>query len=332
MRHELWPIDAAHYVHHSIHDADRTWPETNCAVDLWVELLHSWGVEPIAALPFTVAIDFEGDQFTFFKFPFDDLYRLHGVEVFELTIWGRLAAHVEEQLKLGRPCIVEVDAFHLPDTAATSYGREHVKTAIAIQAIDREAGRLGYFHNGGYFELESADFNGVLRLTADLARPEFLAPYVEAVKLPARFRRTGDALVRASIECFRVHLERAPTVNPFRRYGTRLASDLPVLAGEALEHFHRYAFATLRQCGAAFELGATYLRWLRANGEGELEPLAAACDGIATDAKALQFKIARAVHTRRLFEPGPLVDSMAEAWTRVIAELNERYGVVARGR
>ena len=48
---------------------ERAWAETNCYVDLWVELLHALGHDPIAALPFTLAIDFEGDQWTFFKFP-----------------------------------------------------------------------------------------------------------------------------------------------------------------------------------------------------------------------------------------------------------------------
>ena len=41
-----------------------------------------------------------------------------------------------EQLALGRPAIVEVDAFYLPDTAGTSYRAAHVKTSIGIQAID----------------------------------------------------------------------------------------------------------------------------------------------------------------------------------------------------
>ena len=56
-----------------IHRADRDWAETNCYVDIWIELLHAWGFEPIAALPFTFGIDFEGDQWTFYKPPLADL-------------------------------------------------------------------------------------------------------------------------------------------------------------------------------------------------------------------------------------------------------------------
>ena len=38
-------------------------------MDLWIELLQGWRLEPRAALPFTVTQDFEGDHFTFFKYP-----------------------------------------------------------------------------------------------------------------------------------------------------------------------------------------------------------------------------------------------------------------------
>ncbi len=164
MKHCLWDLDAAAYERHALHRGDRAWPESNCYVDLWVELLHTAGAEPVAALPFTLGIDLLGDQWTFFKFPPADLELLYGVEVVELNVWRSLPAHVSEQVVLGRPVIVEVDAFYLPDTAGTSYGVEHVKTSIAIQAVDEHAGRLGYFHNSGYFELCGKDFAGVFRL------------------------------------------------------------------------------------------------------------------------------------------------------------------------
>ncbi len=54
--------------------------------------------------------------------------------VFELNVWRSLAAHVAEQLALGRPSIVEVDAFYLPDTAGTSY------RSRARQDVDRDPG------------------------------------------------------------------------------------------------------------------------------------------------------------------------------------------------
>jgi hypothetical protein len=332
MRRQLWPFAAATYARHALHASDRAWPETNCSVDLWVELLHAWGADPVAALPFTLAVDFEGDQWTFFKFPLDDLHRLYGVEVIELNVWEALLEHVDVQLQLGRPTLVEVDAFFLPDTPGTSYQREHVKSSIGIQAIDRDARWLGYFHNAGYFELDGADFDGLFRLTADLNHPENLPPYAEVVKLPSSPALTARALIDASVERLRMHLERVPSTNPFRRYAAQLANDLASLTGGTLDRFHRYAFATVRQCGAAFELAGSYLRWLREHGERGLEPLAAACDDIAAHAKTLEFKTARAVHARRAFDPAPLVDGMADAWEKVTVGLSERYGAAVRER
>ena len=52
-----------------LHGEEAIWQETNCYMDLWIELLYGWGLDPRAALSFTVTQDFEGDHFTFFKYP-----------------------------------------------------------------------------------------------------------------------------------------------------------------------------------------------------------------------------------------------------------------------
>ena len=182
----IWPLDPASYARHPLHDGGRVWTESNCYVDLWIELLHTSGVEPLAALPFTFAIDLEGDQWTFFKFPLADLNALYGVDVIELQVWRPITAHLEEQLALRRPALVEVDAFYLPDTLGTAYREVHVKTTIGIQALDVAARRAGYFHNAGYYELEGPDFVGVFRLEGRLTDPEYLPPYVEVAKLGVR--------------------------------------------------------------------------------------------------------------------------------------------------
>jgi hypothetical protein len=321
----LWDLDPAAYARHPLHCVERPWPEANCYVDLWVELLHAAGAEPIAALPFALAVDVEGDQWTFFKFPLADLDTLYGVNVFELNVWRPLVAHVTEQLALGRPAIVEVDAFYLPDTSGTSYRTEHVKTSIGIQAIDRDARRLGYFHNAGYFELTGEDFTGLFRLEGHLTDPEYLPPYVEVAKLGNRPLRTDRALVDASLGLLRAHLARRPETNPFRRYAARFPCDLQWLADEPLSNFHNYSFATLRQCGAAFGLANAYLRWLEARGESGLEEAAERCQLIATTAKALQFKTARAVTTHRPLDAAPMLETMATAWDETMAELTARY-------
>jgi hypothetical protein len=326
---EIWPLDPSVYSRHGLHDGDRAWTESNCYVDLWIELLHASGLEPLAALPFTFGVDLEGDQWTFFKFPTADLSALYGLDVIELQIWRPITTHLEEQLALGRPALVEVDAFFLPDTAGTSYQAEHVKTTIGVQALDVATQRTGYFHNSGYYELGGADFVGVFRLEGRLTDPEYLPPYVEVAKLGVRPPLAGRALVRASLELFGAHLARAPLDNPFRRYATRFVADLDSLAGKPLVEFHRYAFATLRQCGAAFDLGAAYLRWLQENGEHGLDRIATSCEVIATTATALQFKLARSVHANRPFDPASMLAMMAAAWDDAMSALMSRYGALA---
>lgn len=330
MTHALWPLDPSSYDRHPLHRDERVWPESNCDIDLWIELLHAAGFEPLAALPIALTVDFEGDQWTFVKMDRADLRRLFGIEVIELTIWRQLLAHVEEQIALGRAVLPEVDAYYLPDTAGTSYRAEHVKTSIGIQAIDADAKRLGYFHNAGYYDLEGDDFEGVLRVGADAAS---LPPYVEVAKLGSHPPLTGRALVEAAAALLDDCVARRPQSNPFRRYAPRLAEDLGSLAGASIEEFHRYAFAGIRQAGAAFELAAASLRWLDRHAAGSADRMAAAaaCDTIASSAKALQFKAARVAHTRRAFDASPLVGSMADAWDAAMDALTGRSAAAQRG-
>ncbi|HYC60988.1 MAG TPA: DUF1839 family protein [Thermoanaerobaculia bacterium] len=313
MTKQVLDLAPATYRRHAIHGQERIWAETNCYVDLWVELLHALGREPIAALPFTLAIDFEGDQWTFFKFPLSDLYELYGVDVQELAIWRPLTAHLEEQIGRGRPVLVELDSYYLPDTAGTAYQLAHVKTTVAAVKIDVEQQRLGYFHNAGYYELQGDDFSAVLQ-------PPGLPPYVEFVKV----REVGGDAVRTSLQHLRKHLQLAPESNPFASFKERFARDLEGLLRESLDTFHQYSFATLRQLGACYELSATYLQWLSANGQAELEEPTRALLEISESAKAFQFQLARAMARRKPLDLSPL-DAMGERWERAIGGLKARY-------
>jgi len=325
----IWALEPANYPRHPLHDGERIWPESNCYVDLWIELLHAARLDPVAALPFTLAIDLEGDQWTFCKFPLADLFELYGIDVIELNVWRPLVGHLIDQLTLGRPSIVEVDAFCLPDTAGTSYRTEHVKTSIGIQKLDAEERRLGYFHNAGYYELEGRDFGAIFRLDEEAGSATHLPPYVEVAKMSARAPLAERSLFEASRDLLRRHLVRRPADNPFRRYAGRLSGDLESLTAGNLARFHGYAFATLRQCGAAFELAGAYLRWLEVRGERGLEALAAHCDEIAESAKAIQFKAARSVNLGRPFDPSSTLGLMSDRWDKVMAGLDARYGALA---
>ena len=322
----LRPIDPASYRPHSLHTADRVWPQSNCYVDLCIELLHSNGYEPLAAAAFALTADLEGDQWTFFKFPIADLERLYGIEIFELNVWRPLVNHVVDQLAQKRCVIPDVDAFYLPDTAGTSYQTEHVKTSIAIQYLDLAGKRVGYFHNAGFYEASGEDFINLFRLEGHLTSPEYLPPYVEVAKFGARRVTTEPALTAGAIDLLRLHLGRAPAANPFHRYAARFDHDLRWLATEPLAVFHGYAFATLRQCGASFEMVALFLKWLADRGEMGLDPAIEAFSDIAATAKSLQFRTARMVGAGKAFTPAPLLDGMATAWDTGFGVLRARYG------
>lgn len=294
---DLLGLDPATWKPPSLHAGDRVWPETNCYVDLWAELLPALGHPAEAALGFTVLQDFEGDHFTFFKFPPDDLQSLFGLAVQELSIYDTVEIHVLEQLRRGRPVLIEVDSYWLPDTT-TTYRQRNAKTTLAAVALDPAGRRLGYFHNVGYHVLSGEDYDGLFRQPM---APGTLFPYVEFVK-PCASALAGGALVSASVDLLRRHLKRRPPTNPVTAWRAALPRHFEVLAARDMDYFHLYAFNLPRQLGANFEMLGAYLEWLDANGQTGLADAAAAGRRIAEAAKAVQFQLARMAHRGKFDE------------------------------
>ena len=318
--------DTQAYVRHALHDEERVWPETNCYVDLWIEVLHDLGLEPTAGLAFTLGLDFEGDQYTFFKYSHDELRTLYGIEVQELNLWKGLLTHAVEQSELGRVLMPEVDSFFLPDTAGVSYQLEHTKTSIGIASVDVEHSELAYYHGRGKYTLSGPDFAGVFRLDQHQPNERTLPPFAEIAKLDRVIRLPSPELVERAIALTRKHLELAPTQNPIARHLACLDRDLAWVRTQSLGTFHQYAFATVRQAGACYSLTAEFLRWLAANGERGLEPAAAAFDSISTTAKTVQFKLARMVNLKREIDVTPLFQLMARSWDEGMLRLRDRFG------
>lgn len=313
-------LDASNYARSVLHAETSTWLEKNCYVDIWIEVLHAVGLEPRAILPFTVAIDFEGDQWTFFKPPHDELRELYGVDVQELNVWRPLIEHSVEHLAAGHLISTESDAFWLPDTSGTDYRRQHTKSTIVLADIDVEARRLGYFHNAGYFMLEGEDFARTFRLD-QAPDPTFMPLFAETVRLDRVVRRPDAELVELSRRLWAKHLQRVPVTNPIARFQARFERDLPALHERGLAFYHAWAFATTRQLGAAFELAASNLRWMQSLGVGGLDEAVAAFDVIAGNSKSFILKGARAVNAKRAFDGAAMFGEMASAWESGLSHL-----------
>ena len=313
-------LDPATYRRHALHGDERGWPETNCYVDLWIEVLHALGHDPHAMLGCALAADYEQDQWLFFKPATSDLYALYGVDVQELIIWRPVLDHVQTQVSSGQLVLLEVDSFHLPDTRGVSYRQKHAKSTIAIASIDRAQRRLGYFHNAGYFALEGDDFDALFAATP-------LPPYTEYVRLRGPERPpSGAKLAERARSLLGAHLSRVPRENPFARFRMCFHDDLAWLLTQPTETFHEYAFATIRQFGAAFELSASFLGWLAQHGDAVAAEAREPCEALASAAKTLQFKAARAVMLKRPAEFEGLFDGMQAAWDRVYQPLRGAYG------
>jgi uncharacterized protein DUF1839 len=302
------------YEPHLLHSPQRVYPETNCYADVVIELLHACGYEPLAVFSHLVRMDFEGDQWTFFKPPPADLERLYGVDIHEMQPYRPLPAQIAMQLEQERTMIVELDSFHLPDTASTSYRREHVKTSVAIDVIDPEAERLHYFHGGGLYELADEDYREIFA-----AAQSALPPYTEIVRFDAGEALRGGELREAATAILGEHLRLCPQVNPFERFGAALAAELDSLLAGSLEDYHAFAFATVRMAGSAFEVAAAHAQWLF--GEQAQDSTAAMLE-IVDGCKALSFRLAR----RRPFDLAPRIEMLAESWSRAMHGLVQCAG------
>ncbi|MBY0362928.1 MAG: DUF1839 family protein [Phreatobacter sp.] len=311
-------LSAATYRRHGLHDAGRAWPETNCHTDLFIELLHTLGREPAAALGMTLAQDFEGDQFTFFKIPNGDLDALFGLDLQELSIYRPLVDHIEEQVARGRIVLVEVDAHFLPDTQGVTYRTDHSKTTIAVNRFDRTTASLGYFHNAGYFEMAGADVEHLLGFGA-VATP-VLPAYTEFVKVIGP-GLSGRALKDAALARLAAHWARRPAQNPVRAYRAALQRHLDWLATQPPCSFHSYAFNTARQFGANIALLGDHLAWLRGQGVAGLDGAVATCDAMANGMKTFQFLLARALARKKTEALAAALDETAGQYDRLMAEL-----------
>ena len=273
-------------------------------------------------LGFTLAVDFEGDQWTFFKPPLAEVRTLYGIAVQELTVWRPLIEHAQEHLAAGKLISTESDAYWLPDTAGTDYRRKHTKTTILLADLDMAGQRLGYFHNAGYFVLSGEDFRQTFRLDAP-PDPAFMPLFAELVRIDRLQRRPASELGVIAWDLLRLHHAWRPRSNPFVRFAARLAQDMPQMKAHGIDHYHAWAFASIRQAGAAFELGAAHLRWLSQQGRGDLADAAQCFEAIGQANKALILKGARAAVSGKPLGADDLLEGMAGDWEKGMTLLSK---------
>ncbi|MET3118219.1 hypothetical protein AAKU64_002450 [Undibacterium sp. GrIS 1.8] len=327
----LGDMDHQTYQQHSLHGSDRAWVETNCYIDVWIEVLHSLKLNPVACMSMVFALDFDGDQWTFYKPPHEDLFALYGIDVQELNVWRSLLENACTQLQRGRLVLTEADSFYLPDTSGTDYRSNHVKTTIAIQEIDLEQQRLGYFHNSSYHQLSGEDFVKTFRVSAPYDAT-FMPLFAEFVRLDHLHHADDRTLAIISISLLAKHLARRPKHNPISLFMPVFIADVERLKIEGLTAYHAYAFATLRQLGAGFSIGASYLHWLQQSlvmadeAAEQLNTAATHFEAISNATKTLLLKTARAVMGKKPVDLTPGLIEMAQHWQSGIDQLTVFVG------
>ena len=317
---DVFSLTPGQFVPHTMHGFDQNFRETNCYIDLVVELVNAAGLDPVACLGYTLAADFEGDQWTFGKPSHHDLELLYGIRIEELSLYKSLTEQIVLQVGRQRVPLLEADAFYLPDTAGIDYQTSHAKTTIGITAIDVERKTLNYFHNAAFATLEGDDFTGVLNPPA--AQYEgYLPPYCEYARMDEMVEHSPEKLKSLAFECARFHLNKRPTENPIRANAVAMVEHQNQIIAGGESAYHKYTFVALRQLGASHQFGAHFLRWLDSNNQS-LVTAATAFDEISATAKTLVLKLARVAYSGKPADLSVAFETMAANWDLATSQLN----------
>ena len=260
LQQHLLKLTPALFKPHALHRFDQNFRETNCYGDLIIKLVHDLGLVPTACLAYTLAADFEGDQWPFGKPSHHDLESLYGVRVEELSLFRSLIDQIVTQVQRSSIPLLDADAYHFPDTKGIDYGSNHVNTTIAITHIDVTSKTLRYFHNATFAELKEDDFESVLKPLIS-AQNGYLPPYCEIVKLGLVNKCSEKHLKEIAFSSAQFHLKKRPSNNPIQQHVTAIESHQIAIIDGGLPAYHAYSFVALRQLGSAHQLGAHFLRW-----------------------------------------------------------------------
>ncbi|MBV8086642.1 MAG: DUF1839 family protein [Chloroflexi bacterium] len=310
-------LEPADYQPHRLHaDSGYAWPEQNCYFDLWIELLHSLGCDPVPCFYPGLTTTYVSDQWQFIKPDPSALLALYGVRLYEINVWEPVATHVARHVADGNPVLLEVDAYDLPDVAGLSYQIKHSKTTIGIVGIDSAAEELWYLHNRGLYSLAGVDYRAALQLD----QADRLPFFIEAASLKSLVRRDAGELRAISLRLLGSSLEQLGAYNPFPAFRAHLGVVLPRIAAGEIE-VHGYAFASLRQLGAACSLGAEYLAWC---GLPRVEQAVEELGHVSQLAQAFILRLARAAARGRVVDVDEPLGAMEVCWMRAMSDVRER--------
>lgn len=304
------------FIQHPLHRDESVWSNTNCYLDVWIELLHGLGHAPEPLFAAAVATTAQATQFEFLKVDHRDLEEVTGIRVGEHDIWLGLQEQVMLQLGLGNPMLIEADAFWLPDTRGVSYGQEHTKTSIVVLHADPDTRELVYLHNEGLHRLDGADFDHVLG--AGRSQGIVPSPYTELISLEGlRGPQDVDAAAQTR-RLLRLHAARAPQTNPVADLMEILRSRFAWLGENGMEGYHALCFETTRQLGVVSMLAAAACRHAEVP---ELEPAVEAWTAVSEEAKGMQFQLARLARGRGSSALAATMDSAVEHWAQAAEAL-----------
>lgn len=309
--------------HALLHNFEQNFRETNCYSDLVIEIVNGLGLNPIACLGYTVAADFEGDQWTFGKPSHHDLEALYGIRIEELSLYRPLIDQIVTQVQRGSIPLLEADAYHLPDTAGIDYRNNHVKTTIGITTIDVENKYMHYFHNATFAKLEGEDFDGVLKPLASQHKG-YLPPYCEMAKLENVILHSDADLRGIALENVKFHMRKRPTSNPMQKYADAMSAHQQAIIDGGLPVYHSYTFVALRQLGSSHQLGGHFLRWM-AEGNADLIAAAEAFEQISTLAKTLVLKLARVANSGKPTDLTGVFAELSALWAKADQHLKTAF-------
>lgn len=290
---------------------------------MWVEVLHGWGLEPLAMLGCAVGIDFDRDQFKVLNVPSSDLKVLYGVSTYELTTYDLLETHVARQTAAGNVVLLDLDAFYLPDMPEF-YGMRHASIRVAVDRLNGASRSASYYRQGKRFELTGADFTGAFDAVSTQGLWEPLEP-AQARSITCVNRSEVPVLAEAvpafAVQLLRGHLSALPKRQPIAAFREAFHEGLETLSAGGEQYRHAYVYSTLSRLGSHFELLAAHLHWLTEEGYPQPKGALRASRQIASESLVCQLRLLRATSRGQIDDCEDSLDRIEANYQIVISDL-----------